>query len=54
MVPLNEHDLMVDLMRQIGLPMVVASRTTLGTINDTLLTLGALRDAHIYRFTELC
>lgn len=43
LVPLNEYTLMVDLMRQLGLPVVVVARTTLGTINHTLLTLEALR-----------
>jgi dethiobiotin synthetase len=47
MVPLNEHDLMLDLMRHFGLPVVVAARTTLGTINHTLLTLAGLRGAHL-------
>ena len=47
MVPLNERDLMRDLMRRLGLPVVVAARTALGTINHTLLTLAALRDAHL-------
>ena len=47
MVPLNEHDLMLDLMRHLGLPIVVAARTTLGTINHTLLTLAAVRGAHL-------
>lgn len=47
MVPLNERDLMRDLMRQIGFPVIVAARTTLGTINHTLLTLAALRDTHL-------
>ena len=47
MVPLNERDLMRDLMRQIGFPVVVAARTSLGTINHTLLTLSALREAHL-------
>jgi dethiobiotin synthetase len=47
MVPLNEHDLMLELMRHLGLPIVVAARTTLGTINHTLLTLAALRSAHL-------
>jgi dethiobiotin synthetase len=45
MVPLNERDLMRDLMRQIGLPVIVAARTALGTINHTLLALAALREA---------
>jgi dethiobiotin synthetase len=47
MVPLNEKDLMLDLMRHFGLSVVVAARTTLGTINHTLLTLAALRGAHL-------
>jgi dethiobiotin synthetase len=47
MVPLNERDLMTDLMRRLGLPVLVAARTSLGTINHTLLTLAALRAAHL-------
>jgi dethiobiotin synthetase len=47
MVPLNEHDLMTDLMRRLALPVVVAARTSLGTINHTLLTLAALRAARL-------
>jgi dethiobiotin synthetase len=47
MVPLNERDLMLDLMRHVGLPVVIASRTALGTINHTLLTLAALRKANL-------
>jgi dethiobiotin synthetase len=47
MVPLNEKDLMLDLMRLLGLPVIVAARTSLGTINHTLLTLRALREAHL-------
>lgn len=42
MVPLNERTLMVDLAARFGLPVVVAARTGLGTINHTLLTLEAL------------
>jgi dethiobiotin synthetase len=45
MAPLNERDLMLDLMRHLGLPVIVAARTSLGTINHTLLTLAALRAA---------
>lgn len=45
MVPLNERDLMIDLMRQVGFPVIIAARTSLGTINHTLLTLSALRSA---------
>ena len=43
LVPLNEHDLMVDLITVLGLPVVVAARSGLGTINHTLLTVEALR-----------
>jgi dethiobiotin synthetase len=47
MVPLNEHDMMRDLMQRIGFPIIVAARTALGTINHTLLTLAALREASL-------
>jgi dethiobiotin synthetase len=47
MVPLNERELMRDLMRRIGFPVIVAARTSLGTINHTLLTLAALREAQL-------
>ncbi len=47
MVPLNERDLMRDLIRRIGFPAIVAARTALGTINHTLLTLAALREARL-------
>ena len=43
LVPLNEHETMLDLMAMLGLPIVLAARTTLGTINHTMLTLAALR-----------
>jgi dethiobiotin synthase len=43
LVPLNDAQTMVDLMVRLGLPVIVASRTTLGTINHTLLTIEALR-----------
>ncbi len=45
LVPINDHDLMIDLIRQLEVPVIVAARTTLGTINHTLLTVSALRDA---------
>jgi dethiobiotin synthetase len=43
LVPLNERELMVDLIAVLGLPVVIASRSGLGTINHTLLTVEALR-----------
>ena len=43
LVPLNDTQTMVDLMARFGLPVVVAARTSLGTINHTLLTVEVLR-----------
>jgi dethiobiotin synthase len=43
LVPVNDSETMADLMVMLGLPVIVATRTTLGTINHTLLTLEALR-----------
>ncbi|HEV2501151.1 MAG TPA: dethiobiotin synthase [Terriglobia bacterium] len=43
LAPLNEKETIIDLIQHLGLPTVVASRTALGTINHTLLTLAALR-----------
>lgn len=43
LVPVNQSTLMVDLMRALRLPALVVARSTLGTINHTLLTLEALR-----------
>jgi len=43
LVPINGRELMVDWMRVLGLPVLVAARSGLGTINHTLLTVEALR-----------
>lgn len=43
LVPINEQETMLDLMAALGFPVVVVARSTLGTINHTLLTLGAIR-----------
>ncbi|HKF69944.1 MAG TPA: ATP-dependent dethiobiotin synthetase BioD, partial [Vicinamibacterales bacterium] len=43
LVPINDRVLMADLMLSLGLPAVVVARSSLGTINHTLLTLEALR-----------
>lgn len=42
-VPLNERDLMIDLIKALDLPVIIAARSGLGTINHTLLTVEALR-----------
>lgn len=43
LVPLNRRHLMVDLMRRLGLPVVLVASGGLGTINHSLLSLEALR-----------
>jgi dethiobiotin synthase len=43
LVPVNEREFMTDLMSRLGLPVLIVSRSTLGTINHTLLTIEALR-----------
>lgn len=47
LVPINETQTMLDLMRHLAMPAVIASRSALGTINHTLLTVKALRDTGI-------
>lgn len=47
LVPINDTELMLDLARRLGAPVIVASRTALGTINHTLLTMRALRSANV-------
>jgi len=42
LVPLDRDYLMIDLARDLGLPVVLAARSDLGTINHTLLSLEAL------------
>jgi dethiobiotin synthetase len=43
MVPLNEKDMMIDLMKRLKAPVLLVSRSSLGTINHTLLSLEQLR-----------
>jgi dethiobiotin synthetase len=47
MVPLDARHTVLDLARWLRLPAIVVARPGLGTINHTLLTLAALRAAHI-------
>jgi dethiobiotin synthetase len=42
LVPLNENDLVIDLITELGFPVILVCRSTLGTINHTLLSLEAL------------
>jgi dethiobiotin synthase len=48
LVPVNDRHTMADLMVQVGLPVIVAARSGLGTINHTLLTIEALRHRHLH------
>ena len=43
MVPLNESEYVVDLIRALGAYPIVVASTALGTINHTLMTLECLR-----------
>lgn len=47
LVPINDRDVMADLIIRLDMPVVVVARTALGTINHTLLTLKALRQRAI-------
>jgi dethiobiotin synthetase len=47
LVPINSTQFMTDLMRQLKLPVLLVARTSLGTINHTLLSLAALRAARL-------
>jgi dethiobiotin synthase len=43
LVPVNDEHMIADLAMQLGFPVLVVARSTLGTINHTLLTLEAVR-----------
>jgi dethiobiotin synthetase len=45
LVPINDTQMMLDVLRHLAIPVVIAARSALGTINHTLLTVKALRDA---------
>jgi dethiobiotin synthase len=45
LVPINSKQLMLDLIMYLKTPVVIASRTTLGTINHSLLSVAAARNA---------
>ena len=47
LVPLNDKDLVIDLIKKLQIPAIVISRNYLGSINHTLLTLSALRENNI-------
>jgi dethiobiotin synthetase len=43
LVPLTDSDYVIDLAAQLDLPVILVARSTLGTINHTLLSIEALR-----------
>ncbi|WP_339048758.1 dethiobiotin synthase [Candidatus Mesenet endosymbiont of Phosphuga atrata] len=43
LVPINKIMFMVDLIKKLNIPVILVARSTLGTINHTLLSLEALR-----------
>src|SRR5437870_2918677 len=47
LVPINQKQFVLDLMVKLKLPVILAARSTLGTINHTLLTLAALHAAEL-------
>jgi dethiobiotin synthetase len=47
LVPINDSECMLDVARTLGVPVLIAARSALGTINHTLLTVGALRSAQL-------
>lgn len=47
MVPLNEHDVLLDLIQQLQIPVILVSRNYLGSINHTLLSFDALKQRNI-------
>lgn len=47
MVPLNDQDMMIDLIQRLELPVLVVAKSGLGTINHTVLTIKMLRTRRI-------
>lgn len=47
MVPIEENLMVIDLARRLGFPTLLVARTSLGTINHTLLSVEALRRAEM-------
>jgi dethiobiotin synthetase len=48
MVPINEKDLIIDLILHLELPVILVSGIYLGSINHTLLSYDVLRNRNIY------
>lgn len=48
LVPINDTHVTTHLIAHLKLPVILVSRTTLGTINHSLLSIAALRDAGLH------
>jgi dethiobiotin synthetase len=47
MVPLNDHFLMIDLIKKLNVPVILVSQNYLGSINHTLLSVNVLKQYQI-------
>ncbi|MDA0938889.1 MAG: dethiobiotin synthase [Proteobacteria bacterium] len=47
-VPINKKYFIIDLIKKISLPVILVCRSSLGTINHTLLSVNALRSRNIF------
>jgi dethiobiotin synthase len=47
MVPINDRSLMIDVIKRLGTPVLLVARSTLGTINHTLLSLEKMKSADV-------
>jgi len=47
LVPLNEKEMLIDLIQKLNFPVIVTAKSGLGTLNHTLLTLEALKTRKI-------
>jgi dethiobiotin synthetase len=47
MVPINQKYMMIDLIKKLNIPVILVARTTLGTINHTLMSVKILRNYNI-------
>lgn len=47
MVPLNDHETNLDLIKKLGLPVILISQNYLGSINHTLLSVAVLKQQNI-------
>ena len=50
LVPLNKKDLLINLIKKFKFPVIVVSKSILGTINHTLMTLEILKKSKINIF----